>query len=266
MSTHTIAPGTSTTHIWDAVSRPPATALKQIKGGRLTGMTDVNPQWRYRAMTETFGPCGYGWRFDIVRTWTEPGTEGQVLAFSEVHLWWRRTDYGNTEPDDWQGPIPGIGGSMLVTKERDGLRTNDEGFKMATTDALSVAMKMLGVAADIYAGLWDGSKYKEEAVAPTVQMPRRLSEAKKPEHDDTLALLERSVVEVNAKAEAQVTNSFITEAQRKRLFGIFKQSGHTKEQVSAWLASGGIESSKQITQNEYEAICDRLADPTLLGV
>ena len=45
------------------------------------------------------------------------------------------------------------------------------------------------------------------------------------------------------------------------VFGIFKQSGHTKEQVSAWLASGGIESSKQITQNEYEAICERLADP-----
>lgn len=259
MSTHTIAPGTSTTHIWDAVSRPPATALKQIKGGRLTGMTDVNPQWRYRAMTEVFGPCGQGWKYEIVRTWTEPGTEGQVLAFCEVHLWWRE-NHGA----EWDGPIPGIGGSMLITKERDGLRTNDEGFKMATTDALSVAMKMLGVAADIYAGLWDGSKYKEEAVAPTVQMPRRLSEAKKPEHDDTLALLERSVAEVNAKAEAQVTNSFITEAQRKRLFGIFKQSGHTKEQVSAWLASGGIESSKQITQNEYEAICDRLADPTPL--
>lgn len=260
MSTHTIAPGTSTTHIWDAVSRPPATALKQIKGGRLTGMTDVNPQWRYRAMTEVFGPCGQGWKYEIVRTWTEPGTEGQVLAFCEVHLWWRE-NHGA----EWDGPIPGIGGSMLITKERDGLRTNDEGFKMATTDALSVAMKMLGVAADIYAGLWDGSKYKEEAVAPTVQMPRRLSEAKKPEHDDTLALLERSVAEVNAKAEAQVTNSFITEAQRKRLFGIFKQSGHTKEQVSAWLASGGIESSKQITQNEYEAICDRLADPTPLS-
>jgi len=258
MSTHTIAPGTSTTHIWDAVSRPPATALKQIKGGRLTGMTDVNPQWRYRAMTEVFGPCGQGWKYEIARTWTDAGTEGQILAFAEIHLWWN-------DGEQWQGPIPGIGGSMLVAKERDGLRTNDEAFKMATTDALSVAMKMLGVAADIYAGLWDGTKYKEEAVAsPTVQMPRRLSEAKKPEHDDTLALLERSVVEVNAKAEAQVTNSFITEAQRKRLFGIFKQSGHTKEQVSAWLASGGIESSKQITQNEYEAICDRLADPTPL--
>ena len=284
MSTHAIVPGTSTTHIWDAVSRPPSTALKQIKGGRLTGMTDVNPQWRYRAMTETFGPCGDGWKYEIARVWQEQGTEGQMLAFAEVHLWWRNS------PGPWNGPIPGIGGSMLIAKERDGLRTNDEGYKMAVTDALSVAMKMLGVAADIYAGLWDGSKYKEEAVAPTIQTPRRLSDRRSDgkvadlsgefrgggvadchvdipnaEVDDTLALLERSVVEVNAKAEAQVTNSFITEAQRKRLFGIFKQSGHTKEQVSAWLASGGIESSKQITQNEYEAICERLADPTPLG-
>jgi len=33
---------------------------------------------------------------------------------------------------------------------------------MAVTDALSVALKMLGVAADIYLGRWDGSKYAAE--------------------------------------------------------------------------------------------------------
>ena len=33
---------------------------------------------------------------------------------------------------------------------------------MAITDALSVAMKMIGVAADIYAGRWDGSRYNEQ--------------------------------------------------------------------------------------------------------
>jgi uncharacterized protein YajQ (UPF0234 family) len=33
---------------------------------------------------------------------------------------------------------------------------------MAVTDAISVAMKMLGVAADIYAGKFDGSKYLRE--------------------------------------------------------------------------------------------------------
>lgn len=256
MSTQAIAPSENEhTMYWDAVARPPATALKQIRGGRLTGMTDVNPQWRYRAMTETFGPCGDGWKYEITRTWTEPGTEGQVLAFAEVALYWRH-GIGVA----WCGPIPGIGGSMLVAKEKDGLRTNDEGFKMAVTDALSVAMKMLGVAADIYAGLWDGSKYKEEAVQPEIKMPRRLSEAKKPD-PELVDQLMASIDEINARADAaQVTNSYITEAQRKRLFGIFKKGGHTPEQVKAWLGK----SSKEITQHEYDAICDRLADPTPL--
>lgn len=135
---------------WEKLSRPPAEALKTIKGGRLGGMTDINPQWRYKAMTEVFGPCGDGWTYDIVRLWTEPGTDGQVCVFAHINLFVGQ-----------HSPIPGIGGSMLVAKEREGLRTNDEAYKMAITDALSVAMKMLGVGADIYMGRWDGSKYRE---------------------------------------------------------------------------------------------------------
>ena len=33
---------------------------------------------------------------------------------------------------------------------------------MAVTDAIGTAMKMIGVAADIYFGKWDGSKYKDD--------------------------------------------------------------------------------------------------------
>ena len=62
-------------------------------------------------------------------------------------------------------PIVGVGGNHLVTKEKAGLRNNDECWKMAVTDALSVALKMLGVAADIYAGRWDGSKFRDEEPA-----------------------------------------------------------------------------------------------------
>ena len=48
---------------------------------------------------------------------------------------------------------------MLVEKEKAGLHFNDEAYKMAETDALSVAMKALGVGANIYSGMSDGSKY-----------------------------------------------------------------------------------------------------------
>ena len=67
--------------------------------------------------------------------------------------------------------IPGIGGSMFVASEKAGLRTNDECYKMAVTDALSVAMKMLGVGADIYMGRYDGSKYAEEKMLKAPILP-----------------------------------------------------------------------------------------------
>lgn len=139
---------------WDAMKRPPVTALKTIKAGRLAGMSDINPQWRLQVMTEQYGECGIGWYYTVERFWTESGAAGEVMAFVHVHL-------HTKTPEGWSAPITGIGGSALVAKESSGLRANDEGYKMATTDALSVAMKQLGVAADIYMGLWDGSKYKE---------------------------------------------------------------------------------------------------------
>ena len=144
--------------IWNQLKQPPATALKTIGAGRLKGKSDINPQWRYQAMTSTFGVCGIGWKYEIVRLWTEPAPIEQVMCFSEVKLYVKGAD-------GWSDPIPGIGGSMLVVKESGGLHVSDEGHKMATTDALSVAMKMLGVGADIYMGLWDGSKYKDTAPA-----------------------------------------------------------------------------------------------------
>ncbi len=140
--------------IWDQVKQPPESALKEIKAGRLKGKTDINPQWRYQAMTEVFGPCGIGWKYEIKRLWNEPAAENQLFAFAEVSLYVK-------DGESWSDPIPGIGGSMLIENQSRGPHSSDEAYKMATTDALSVSMKMLGVAADIYAGKWDGSKYND---------------------------------------------------------------------------------------------------------
>jgi hypothetical protein len=143
--------------IWNNLSRPPIEALKKIGGGRLSGKTDINPQWRYKAMTEEFGLCGVGWKFTIDKLWTEPGNHGVMMCFAQVSVYVAVESRGET---NWSEPIPGIGGSQLVQEEKSGFYSNDEGYKMAVTDALSVALKMLGVAADIYLGNFDGSKYK----------------------------------------------------------------------------------------------------------
>ena len=115
-------------------------------------------------MTEVFGPCGIGWKYEIVSQRTYDGPEGQVMAVVDVNLSiLTKTPIG----DGWSDPIPGTGGSMLVANERNGPHFNDEAFKMALTDALSVAMKALGVGSDIYMGAWTGTKYLTPAPEKT---------------------------------------------------------------------------------------------------
>lgn len=147
--------------IYNSLSKPPQDALRTIEAGKLKGKTDINPQWRYKAMTETFGLVGIGWKYEIQKLWTEPGAANEVLAFAQVAVY-----VFDNQTAKWSDAIVGIGGSKLVNAFKNGLESNDEGFKMAVTDAFSTSLKMLGVAADIYAGKWDGSKYKNEQDSP----------------------------------------------------------------------------------------------------
>ena len=120
----------------------PNEAIKPIQSGRLKGKSDINPMWRIMTMTEHFGVCGIGWKYVITKPWTETyGTE--TKAYCNIDLFVK-------VDGQWSDAIQGTGGSSEVTMERNGAYVSDECYKMALTDALSVAMKALGVGADIY--------------------------------------------------------------------------------------------------------------------
>ena len=124
----------------------PANALKPIKAGRLKGMSDINPMWRMKRLTEIFGPVGFGWKYTIDRQWVEPYGQ-EVKVFCNISLFVR-----DPETKEWSDAIPGVGGSAVVSVESKGPYVNDEAYKMALTDALSIAMKPLGIGADIWYG------------------------------------------------------------------------------------------------------------------
>ena len=46
--------------LYNAVREVPKEAQKAIGAGRLKGMTDINPMWRIKVLTEQFGICGRG--------------------------------------------------------------------------------------------------------------------------------------------------------------------------------------------------------------
>ena len=148
--------------LYEKVRKCPDNALRQIQAGRLRGKSDINPMWRIRTLTENFGVCGIGWYYDITRQWLETGANGEISAFCNIDLYIKIDN-------EWSKPIQGTGGSAFVAKENKGLYTLDECYKMALTDAISVACKALGFAADTYWNADGQTKYDRQQNASNQQ-------------------------------------------------------------------------------------------------
>ena len=155
--------------IYDAVRFVPEQAKKKINGGRLKGMTDINGMWRIKVLTEQFGPCGEGWYISDVKYWQDRlDKNGSVALFCELLL--------HVKIDGaWSQPLYGIGGNMLVAAENSGLRLDDEAYKKAYTDAISVACKALGIGADVYfdKDVTKYSEYEGDSGQPAQQPPKQ---------------------------------------------------------------------------------------------
>ena len=123
--------------IYNACREVPKEAQKPFSNGKFMG-TDINPMWRIKKLTEQFGPAGIGWYVDTV---TERCEEHGEVTIAVVTL-----ELFVKIGGEWSKPIYGTGGNILHRKGN----TNDEGYKMAYTDALSVACKALGIGADIW--------------------------------------------------------------------------------------------------------------------
>lgn len=137
--------------IYNKYREVPKDALKPFDNGNFKG-TDINTMWRIKCLTEEFGACGIGWVYDIVRTWTENGCNGEVLCFAEIKLFIK-------VEGEWSRGISAVGGSKLVSyiQSKQYSKNSDEGYKMAVTDALGVACKLLGFGANVY---WENDKTK----------------------------------------------------------------------------------------------------------
>ena len=176
--------------IYDQVRQCPQDALKPIQAGRLKGKSDINPMWRIKMLTQLFGPVGIGWYYTIDKQWMEACGD-EIAAFVNISLYVKVNN-------EWSKPIQGTGGSMFAAKEKNGVYVSDEAYKMGLTDAISVACKALGFAADVY---WntDSTKYqqprapKAQAQAqPQAQPAPDQAQAAQPQGDKDLVTAEQA--------------------------------------------------------------------------
>jgi len=205
--------------LWDKVREVPKNAQKSIGGGRLKGMTDINPMWRIKELTANYGLCGVGWKYVITSKRLENGASDEIAAFVDIDLFIK-------VGDKWSDAIQGTGGNMFVTKETRGLHTSDECFKMALTDAISVACKALGFGADIY---WqeDRTKYDKNTDEPVGSKDTQKFNNKPIKRGNTPIETMKTAVKVFGEDVAQLC-------------------------IKEYLASKGFERSSQIPDDKYE--------------
>lgn len=99
------------------------------------------------------------------------------MCFMQINLYVKEN--ADNPESKWSDPIPGIGGSFLIAQEKSGLHADDEAWKKAYTDAISVACKALGIGASVY---WNGDPDNKAVTAlppAPVEKPKALAEALK---------------------------------------------------------------------------------------
>lgn len=149
--------------LYEQFREVPTDAQKQFNNGRFRG-TDINPMWRIKMLTQAFGPCGIGWYPEVLNHWLDD-RENETICSVEINLYVK-------VDGEWSKPIYGVGGSKALTQEKKGPYVDDECYKKAYTDAISVACKALGMGADIYWGN-DRTKY----TSPNADKPEPVKRA-----------------------------------------------------------------------------------------
>jgi hypothetical protein len=222
-------------HIYNQARAVPGEALKEIKGGRLNGKSDINPMWRLKKLTELFGPCGIGWKYTIAKQWLEQGGNDEIAAFVNIDLFYKHEGA-------WSEAIPGTGGSAFVAKEKSGPYTSDECFKMALTDAISVSCKALGFGADVY---WDKDRTKYGSQPQAAQEKPKPTPTQEPPKQTT-----------QQPRQTAQTGDKSSEPQQKAIHTIAKQKG--VDVASILGRDYGVESTKDLSKKQASELIERL--------
>ncbi|WP_448191876.1 hypothetical protein [Azospirillum sp. sgz301742] len=166
--------------IWDQLKTTDPKHTKAFtRSGGFRG-TAIKPIYTDEKMTRLFGPCGVGWGMNK----PEFLIQGD-LVFCTIGLWYVAPN------GDRSQMVYGVGGDVLVKGKTPA--PHDEAFKSAYTDALSNAMKHIGMSADVHMGQFEDSKYVQEVGADAD------AEDRKRAYDEDKALADKILEEASSQ-------------------------------------------------------------------
>ena len=149
---------TENLQLWDRFADVDPKFTKAITGKDYGG-TSPNPHYVIRCLTEMFGPVGHGFGWRVLVEGFQPFGD-TILHWCRIEFWTRQGGeigtyeaYGQTK-----AAYPVKGGP-----EKGGyVKVDEDAPKKSLTDAVVKAASQVGVAANIFLGRWDDSKYVAE--------------------------------------------------------------------------------------------------------
>ena len=174
------------------------------------------------------------------------------------------------QADGWSEPVPGVGGAMLVSREKGGLYVDDDALKKATTDALGVAAKMLGLGADVYSGNADWSKYSNAYLSaqqareekPSEHPPPSEKELQRQKCAEIMAWLdggtatEKQIAGMVARSAELVQEGKLTQRDQRKLHTEFLIRISEWDQAQEHLVR--CENNRYLTKKQVEAYMERI--------
>lgn len=221
--------------LWNALGRTSPEHTKSFtRGGGFKG-TAVKPIYTEQKMTEQFGPCGIGWGFSEPTFQLVPGSDGQTAVYCWLTLWY-------VHDGARSAPIPGVGGDFVIVKQSSGLRTDDEAFKKAFTDAIGNAMKHIGMSADVHMGRFDDSKYVQE-------LRREDAEA----NSNSAPMTGRNVT-VSSGTNPAHSGTVTPLSELGHTFRKAMMLAETKDDLGGWMSANAETMKEQLGEREASSI------------
>lgn len=151
--------------IWERFADIDPKFTKGITGKAYKG-TSPNPQYVIRCLTEIFGPVGEGFGWDVVREEFTP-LGGEVLHWCRIRFWHTVRENAFDSYGQTKAMYPSRDGKIIV---------DEDAPKKSLTDAIIKAASHIGIAANIFLGRWDDSKYVEAVNADFRAEERKATE------------------------------------------------------------------------------------------
>jgi hypothetical protein len=215
--------------IWSKVEKTDPKHTRPIAFGQRK-FTTIDAMYVIKRATETLGPVGIGWGYDVEYMVTAEYVAAQVRIWHEEH-------------DNWYGPVMGMAKLKIFNKKAGKDLLDEDAGKKAMTDALTKALSHLGFGADVFLGLYDDNRYVETVDKEFRQEEQREKKKK----------LEDVVLPTSADSELGTISQNASEAQDLDSLMLVYQAGvrvfqkmHLDAKLTNAEQAAAIEAVKQI--------------------